>query len=61
MVIIFTCLNKNWEIPLAYHFNHGLNGEDKAKTLQCLEKLHLTGKNVVSLTSDGGSSNIKMV
>lgn len=61
MVIMVVCLNENWKIPIAYHFIHGLSGEDRANIiLQCLEKLHPTGINVLSLTFDGGSSNIRM-
>ncbi|KYN10146.1 THAP domain-containing protein 9 [Trachymyrmex cornetzi] len=61
IVIMVVCLNENWKIPVAYHFINGLNGEDRANIiLECLEKLHPTGINVISLTFDGGSSNIKM-
>ncbi|KYN12118.1 THAP domain-containing protein 9, partial [Trachymyrmex cornetzi] len=61
MVIMVVCLNENWKIPVAYHFINGLNGEDRANIiLECLEKLHPTGINVISLTFDGGTSNIKM-
>lgn len=62
IVIMVICLNEDWKIPVAYHFIDGLCGENRAKIVsECLGMLHPTGINVVSLTFDGGSSNIKMI
>lgn len=61
MVILIVCVNGHWKIPVAYHFFNKLSGQERASIVtDCLEKLHSTGINIVSLTFDGAASNITM-
>ncbi|CAK1590177.1 unnamed protein product [Parnassius mnemosyne] len=60
-VFLITAINASWKIPVGYFLVDGLSGEQKsALVLQCLELLHSTGIEVISMTFDGCPANIAM-
>lgn len=62
LVFLVNCINGSWKLPVAYFFVNGLSGLQRANlVVQCLEKLHETGVEIVSLTFDGCPANLTMV
>lgn len=61
LVFLLTAINGSWKIPVGYFLVDGLSGGQKSNlVLQCLELLHDTGMEVISLTFDGFPANIAM-
>lgn len=61
MVVMVTCLNEHWKIPLAYYFIYGMSCTEPAKLLRkCLIRSHETKIDTVNITFDGAHSNIAM-
>lgn len=61
LVFLLNCINGNWKIPVGYFLIAGITGEQKqGLVLQCLEKCHEVGVQVVSLTFDGPPVNLTM-
>lgn len=61
LVIMVNCVNGRWKIPIAYFFIDGLGGREKANIVKrCLEFIHESGIEIISLTFDGAASNISM-
>lgn len=60
-VLMLTCINDYWKIPVGYFFINGISGTQKAILVkQCLQLLEGTGIKVVSLTFDGAVMNASM-
>lgn len=61
LVFLLNCINGNWKLPVGYFLIAGMTGEQKkGLVLQCLEKCHEVGVQVVSLTCDGAPANLTM-
>eukprot|EP00794_Sanderia_malayensis_P020811 gene20811-22854_t len=55
-------VNSIWKIPVAYFFVDGLTGVERANLIKiCLQRLHDTGAQVVSLTFYGPSCHFSML
>lgn len=61
LVFMLVSINDSWKLPVAYFLITGMSGEQKsALVMQCLEKVHETNIDVVSLTFDGCPANFSM-
>eukprot|EP00794_Sanderia_malayensis_P010340 gene10340-11415_t len=62
LVFMAVAVNSTWKIPVAYFFVDGLTGVERANFIKiCLQRLHDTGAQVVSLTCDGPSCHLSML
>lgn len=61
LVLLLTCINGSWKLPVGYFFIRALSGEQKAVLVKiCIHKCEEVGIKVVSLTCDGPSANFSM-
>jgi len=61
LVIMVNCVNGRWKMPISYFFIDGLGGREKANIVKrCLEFIHNSGVEIISLTFDGAASNVSM-
>ncbi|KYN50338.1 THAP domain-containing protein 9 [Cyphomyrmex costatus] len=61
LVFSINCVNGAWKIPVAYFLINGITSDKKVNLIKnCHSFLHDTGMQIISLTFDGTSSNIKM-
>ncbi len=62
LVFMAFCVNGSWKVPLAYFFIEGLSGKEHANLIKvCLQRLHDTGADVLSITCDGPSCHFSMM
>lgn len=60
-VLLVTCINGTWKLPVAYFLTNGLSGEQKCSVVkQGIMLVENTGVKIVSLTCDGAPSNLTM-
>ncbi|VEN64055.1 unnamed protein product [Callosobruchus maculatus] len=61
LVFMVVALNGTWKIPVAYFLINKLCASEKANLLlNCLEFVHETGVEIVSVTFDGAPTNLSM-
>ncbi|CAF4948060.1 unnamed protein product [Pieris macdunnoughi] len=61
LVFMVVALNSFWKIPVGYFPGRGFTASQKANPLKiCLDLLHLTGCEVISITFDGIASNMNI-
>lgn len=61
LVLLLTCINGSWKLPVGYFFITALSGEQKAVLVKtCIHKCEEVGVKVVSLTCDGPAANFSM-
>ncbi|EZA50769.1 THAP domain-containing protein [Ooceraea biroi] len=61
LVYLLTGINERWKIPVAYFYVNSVTSQERAEiTLQVLNFIVPSGVNVIALTFDGLSANIKM-
>lgn len=62
LVLLVACVNRSWKLPIAYFLIDGMTGEQRAALiLQCLERIHETGVDAVSVTFDACPANVNMM
>eukprot|EP00794_Sanderia_malayensis_P003866 gene3866-4408_t len=62
LFFVAVAVNSTWKIPVAYFFVDGLTGVERANLIKiCLQRLHDTGTQVVSLTCDGPSCHFSVL
>jgi hypothetical protein len=57
-VVMCTCINGHWKIPISYYLIAGMKAKERAEVMKnVLIALHETGLEVISFTFDGTSTN----
>lgn len=61
LVFMLNCANGRWKLPVGYFFISSMDGVEKANLVNaCLQFLHSSGVQILSLTFDGAPSNLRM-
>lgn len=62
LVLMVVSINDGWKLPVGYFLIAGLGASERGNVVhQCLEKLHLVGATVSSITCDGASANVSTI